>query len=81
MPPNNVVRDDVQHMMATLSAYEKEYSDLLETCEELVGERVQMESVIAKSTRLENLDDLDLAEQYFKSLTESQEVKQGDFGI
>lgn len=62
-------------MMATLGAYEREYNDLLETCEELVGERVQMEAVIAKSTRLENLDDLDLAEQYLKSLTESQEVK------
>lgn len=62
-------------MMATLSAYEKEYNDLLETCEELVGERVQVEGVIAKNTRLENLDDLDLAEQYFKSLTDSQEVR------
>ena len=86
MPPNNgtlnhgdvcsltVIRDDVQQMMATLGAYEREYGELLKTCEELVEERVQVESVIAKSTRLENLDDLDLAEQYLKSLTESQEI-------
>jgi hypothetical protein len=84
MPPNNgimdaafliVIRDDVQQMMATLGEYEKEYGELLKTCEELMEERVQVEAVIATNTRLENLDDLDLAEQYFKSLTESQEVR------
>ena len=62
-------------MMATLGAYEKEYRELLETCGELVEERAEMEALIARNTRLENLDDLDLAEQYIRSLTESQEVK------
>lgn len=72
--PLLVVRDDVQQMLSTVSHYEKEYGKLLETCEELAAERVLVEQVISKTTRLENLDDLELAQQYLESLAESQEV-------
>lgn len=69
-----VVRDDVQQMLTTVSHYEKEYGKLLETCEELAEERLLIEQVISKTTRLENLDDLELVQQYLGSLAESQEV-------
>lgn len=61
-------------MMATLSKFQTEYNVLLETCDQLAEEREHIEAIISTSTRLENLDDLELAEQYLTSLSENQEV-------
>ena len=51
-----------------------EYANLLSVAQELASERLRLEEIVAGSTKLENLDDLELAEQYLLSMTEANEV-------
>lgn len=66
-PTLNVVTSEV-------SILKEAYNDLLEMAQEVVEDRLKLERILAQSTKLENLDDLDLAEQYLTSMAETLEV-------
>lgn len=58
-----------------LDVYRKQMEALLETCQEMVEERAQLEQVLVQSTPLENLDDLELASNYLGSISRAHEVR------
>lgn len=65
-----IEKDDV------LQSIQDDYKNLLETAEEMLEERAAIEDIITSSTKLESLDDLEMAQNYLTSLAQSQEVCQ-----
>lgn len=69
-------RDNGEGRLGLGERLEKEFCDLVEAYEILLSERCHLEEILGGMTsQLESLDDLELVEQYYRSLQDTAQVK------